>query len=271
MSVNIQTAEGLKKVAGKTPGSTTVTSDAVVNALGYTPANKNHTHTEYPTTDQMSSAINSAIKDKADAGHQHPEYALKEHTHTEYAAKDHKHNNIAKSKTYNLNSTDIINSAESCTYGFNYSSSYPGLVSTNKSDKTFSYAKLTFTMPGDGSLKITFYQSSEKNYDYGWISNIDMDLPKNYDTTTEDTTVAYNAKGLDGSSSYTFSNVTKGQHYITIRYRKDSSTSTASDEFVITSLVANYNADEYTSEERVLELISEYMSENYENGDTGSY
>ena len=139
-------------------------------------------------------------------------------------------------QSYDLSS---INSKDNATYGFNYSSNV--LTPSNKSvDNSFAYAKLTFNMPVDGgTVEMNVTQNSEANYDYGLVSNIDTALVKSYSDIT--TNVKYSAKGLSGSATITFENVSKGKHFITVKYRKDSSQSTGDDAFNIVSLTGTCN------------------------------
>ncbi|MBR6515933.1 MAG: hypothetical protein IKT40_03665 [Bacilli bacterium] len=130
-----------------------------------------------------------------------------------------------------------INSKEGATYGFSLSSNV--LTPGNKGvHNSFAYAKLTFNMPEKGTLELVVSQSSEKNFDFGLISNLDTELVKDYNDLT--TNVLYSAKGLDGSHTITFEDVPKGEHFITIKYRKDTSQNTGSDTFNIVSLTATY-------------------------------
>lgn len=141
-----------------------------------------------------------------------------------------------ETKTFDLST--ISNAKGSATYGFTYSGGV--LTPANKGVNTsYAYAKLTFDMPADGTLKLGVTQSSEKNFDFGLVSNLDSSL--SYGTSV-DSSAKYNAKGLDGSTTITYDNVTKGSHFITVKYKKDGSQSTGSDAFNITSLVATYEA-----------------------------
>lgn len=141
-----------------------------------------------------------------------------------------------ETKTFDLST--ISNAKGSATYGFTYSGGV--LTPANKGkDSTYAYAKLTFEMPANGTLTLGVTQSSEKNFDFGLVSNLDSSL--SYDTSV-DSSVKYNAKGLDGSTTITYDNVTKGSHFITVKYKKDGSANNGSDAFNITSLVATYEA-----------------------------
>lgn len=240
-----------------------------------------HTHDEYAVIDHKHDS-EYAPKDHnhnesySPIGHVHEDLATIEYVDAEIENKadaTHKHDGTTTSYGYDIvQSSNISNTNEDCTYGFIYDSTLDGLTPNNKGvNKSFAYAKLSFTMPEYGSLTLSVNQSSEKNYDYGWVSKLDMDLPKDYETTTEDSSVKYNAKGLDGAATITFDHVSKGTHYITIRYRKDSSSASGDDTFTITSLTANYKVDAYATENRIYDILDAYMTANYENGDTGSY
>lgn len=130
-----------------------------------------------------------------------------------------------------------INSKEGATYGFSLSSNV--LTPGNKGvHNSFAYAKLTFNMPEKGTLELVVFQSSEKDFDFGLVSNLDKELVKDYNDLT--TNVLYSAKGLYGNHTITFEDVPKGEHFITIKYRKDTSQNTGSDTFNIVSLTATY-------------------------------
>lgn len=139
-----------------------------------------------------------------------------------------------ETKTFDLST--ISNEKGTATYGFTRSGGV--LTPANKGvHDSYAYAKLTFDMPADGTLTLGVTQSSEKNYDFGLVSNLDSSLAQ---SASVDSSVKYNAKGLDGSTTITYTNVTKGSHFITIKYKKDGSSSSGSDAFNITSLVATY-------------------------------
>ena len=125
------------------------------------------------------------------------------------------------------------------TYGFEYSTSTNRIEPLNKKKiNSFAYCKIRFTMKSDGgSLAVTLYQSSEVNYDYGFISKLDTDLNKNYDSS--DVNSVYNSKGLQGNYTYTFTDIPAGEHFFTFKYKKDSSNDTSEDTCAITNIHIN--------------------------------
>jgi len=131
-------------------------------------------------------------------------------------------------------------SKEGCTYGFTYGTysyggrSWTGLGSTNNGiDNTFSYGKITFNFAQAGVLKVTAYCNAESTYDFGILSNLDQELSKD---ATADTINKYSFSGHQGTYYTAEYEVSAGTHFITIKYRKDSSQSIALDRMVVTKI-----------------------------------
>lgn len=119
------------------------------------------------------------------------------------------------------------------TYSFTYDaiSIYPDNLGV---DNSYAYAVLSFNMPRAGDLEVNITQNSEQSYDYGIISDLDADL---IDARTEDDDYKWKGKSI-GTQSQTliYTGVSQGQHYITAKYIKDSSTSATDEQFSIDSL-----------------------------------
>lgn len=97
--------------------------------------------------------------------------------------------------------------------------------SNNKGkDSTFAYAKLSFTLVNTNTVILQCINSGENNYDYGLLSNIDTDLSHDIGDSTN---VYKSFRGQSSTSSVqiTYSNLSLGNHYITIKYKKDNSNS----------------------------------------------
>lgn len=152
-------------------------------------------------------------------------------------------------------------------YGFEYSTSTLRLEPKNKGNiNSFAYGKIVFNVVGTGSLAVTVYQSSEANYDFGFISKLDTLLNKNYDSS--DSNAVYTSKGLSGSYTYTFTDIPEGEHFITFKYRKDGSQNSGSDTFAISKIHLNSNvyvsADGFSKV--TLEKPTDLSSENILSG-----
>ena len=137
--------------------------------------------------------------------------------------------------TFNLSQLVLTSPGE---HSFAYKNG--SIVSGNQNiSGSYAYSKLLFEMPFNGSLVVSVRQSSEAGYDYGILSHIDKELSNSYVDDSSDSNIAkYCARDLEGTAQITYTNVTKGTHYITIKYYKDSDTNSGNDIFEITSMVA---------------------------------
>ena len=103
--------------------------------------------------------------------------------------------------------------------------------STNKSkDSSYSYATLNYS--GFENLVLECINSGDANYDYGIISQPDVELSKSNedDGATGSTKVFKNFKGQSSTNPVQITIPSdKGSHFITIKYRKDSSLNSGND------------------------------------------
>ena len=103
--------------------------------------------------------------------------------------------------------------------------------STNKGhDSSYSYATLNYE--GYENLVLECINSGESNFDYGIISQPDVLLSENEsdDGATGSTKVFKNFKGESSTNPVQITIPSdKGSHFITIKFRKDSSTSSGND------------------------------------------
>lgn len=104
--------------------------------------------------------------------------------------------------------------------------------SNNKAvNSSFAMCKLKFEIPSEstGKLILDCINYAETNYDFGILSEIDTELTK---SNANDTTGVY--KSFKGESSsevktITYEDISPGEHFICIKYRKDGSTHTNND------------------------------------------
>ena len=100
---------------------------------------------------------------------------------------------------------------------------------TNQSiNSSFSIGRFYFDIENEKQkLKITYLQSSEKNYDYGIIGKVDISLT--LDRYEIDSYM--NLKGITATTptEIIIDNVSVGSHFIDIKYIKDSSSSSGTD------------------------------------------
>lgn len=104
--------------------------------------------------------------------------------------------------------------------------------SNNKGkDNTYCLCKLSFNMWVDGDLTFEVINSGESNYDFGIFSNLDQTLSSSYNEDTSTTLVYKSYKGLSSTIpvTLTYTAVPAGEHFITIKFKKDSSSSQGND------------------------------------------
>lgn len=118
---------------------------------------------------------------------------------------------------------------KSASYGFVLNNN--GYYESNNKNVDNSYAKcrLTFVMDTATTITLDCINSGESNFDFGLISNIDTTLS---DSNSEDSSVLKSFKGQSSTSVVQVNiDMPAGEHYIEIKYRKDSSASNGNDSF----------------------------------------
>lgn len=95
-------------------------------------------------------------------------------------------------------------------------------------DNSFAICKLVF-VSGTGNLILDCINYAESSYDFGMLSNIDTTL--NLDANADTTNVYKSFKGLSqsGVQTITYSNLDSNEHFIYIKYRKDTSVANNND------------------------------------------
>lgn len=114
----------------------------------------------------------------------------------------------------------------STAYGFALNDT--GYYESNNKGKINSWAlcKVTINAPQPFTLTIPYVNSGEANFDYGIFGQLDTELLNSYvdDGTTESAKVKLNCKGQSSTDVKQISyDVPAGEHFIEIKYRKDSS------------------------------------------------
>lgn len=133
----------------------------------------------------------------------------------------------------------IVGTALGASYGFNLNSSTGYYVSTNAGQSnSAAVARVTFNLPVRCLITIQYINYAEATYDYGIFGNIDTALNTGYTADSN----AY--KILSSSSDNTSTpqtltyEIESGEHFIDIKYRKDSYTDDNNDnlQFKITNI-----------------------------------
>lgn len=99
-------------------------------------------------------------------------------------------------------------------------------------NNSYAYCKLVFNDHGLNPLVLQCIDQAENSYDFGILSKVDTELGHNY--SEDSSSLVYHS--FKGESSATPKTITyplmgEGEHYITIKYRKDSSQHTSPDTF----------------------------------------
>lgn len=108
---------------------------------------------------------------------------------------------------------------------------------------TYSMGRFSFNIENENQqLKITYLQSSESGYDYGIIGNVDVALSKDTNTT--------GYKTLNGISATTpqeivITNLSVGEHFIDIKYRKDGSGNNGTDTLQVKVEIISYKVEQH--------------------------
>lgn len=123
----------------------------------------------------------------------------------------------------------------STTYKFTLNENTGYYVSGN-AGKTNSYSlcQVNINMLDNNYIMyVDCINSGESNYDYGILSNLNQSLVNSYTADTSTTLVKKSFKGLSSTSvqtvSYDLSTLSTGNHFIQIKYRKDSSSDSGND------------------------------------------
>ena len=113
-------------------------------------------------------------------------------------------------------------------YKFVYNSSSGYYVSNNKGyNNTFAYAKVTIDSEVSYNLQVQFISYGESNYDYEVISNLDVEL--SHSNRVDTSGVKSSKTSSSAVKTLDYGTVSPGTHFITLKYRKDSSQSSGND------------------------------------------
>lgn len=132
----------------------------------------------------------------------------------------------------------VTTKVSGASYGFTLNSS--GYYESNNKGVNNSAAvcRINFKLVDKSNITFTCINYAESNYDFGLLGNVDTALDTTY---TVDSSVAKSFKGSSqsGTQTYTYSNVAAGEHFIDVKFRKDSSASSNNDSLQFKITIAN--------------------------------
>lgn len=123
----------------------------------------------------------------------------------------------------------------STTYKFTLNEDTGYYVSGNKGKpSSYSLCQVNINIPYNNYIMyVDCINSGESDYDFGILSNLNQSLVNSYTADTSTTLVKKSFKGLSSTSvqtvSYDLSVLSAGNHFIQIKYRKDSSGNSGND------------------------------------------
>lgn len=132
----------------------------------------------------------------------------------------------------------VTEKVSGASYGFALNSS--GYYESNNKGVNNSAAvcRVNLNLAAKSNITFTCINYAESNYDFGLLGNVDSALGT---TNTVDSSVAKSFKGSSqsGTQTYTYSNVAAGEHFIDVKFRKDSSASSNNDSLQFKITIAN--------------------------------
>ena len=129
-------------------------------------------------------------------------------------------------------STYTVEAVEGASYGFSLNSN-GYYESTNKGvDNSASVCKVRLDLVSNSNIVFTCINYAESDFDFGILGKLDTDLT----TSSVVDDIDFYEKKFKGSSQsgtqiYTYNSVEAGNHFIDVKYRKDSSGSSYNDSF----------------------------------------
>lgn len=132
----------------------------------------------------------------------------------------------------------VTEKVSGASYGFALNSS--GYYESNNKGVNNSAAvcRVNLNLAAKSNITFTCINYAESNYDFGLLGNVDSALGT---TNKVDSSVAKSFKGSSqaGTQTYTYSNVAAGEHFIDVKFRKDSSVNNNNDSLQFKIAIAN--------------------------------
>lgn len=130
--------------------------------------------------------------------------------------------------------TWTVEAVEGATYGFELNDDGYYESTNNGVNNSYSLCKVSFYSNGMSNMKLNCINSGESSYDFGILSTVDNTLKAS--STVDSSNVFKSFKGASSTSVQTvdFGVVAFGYHFIYVKYRKDSSSSSGNDSLQFT-------------------------------------
>lgn len=126
------------------------------------------------------------------------------------------------------NSFEVV-AISGASYGFALNSN--GYYESNNKGVDNSAAVCRVNIHAAKACTVTFkcINYAESNYDYGLLGVIDKELNTGYSDTSTNVQKSFKGSSKSSVQTYAYTNVAAGDHFIDVKYRKDSSQSSNND------------------------------------------
>ena len=126
------------------------------------------------------------------------------------------------------NSFEVV-AISGASYGFVLNSN--GYYESNNKGVDNSAAVCRVNIHAAKACTVTFkcINYAESNYDYGLLGVIDKELNTGYSDTSTNVQKSFKGSSKSSVQTYAYTNVAAGDHFIDVKYRKDSSQSSNND------------------------------------------
>ena len=126
------------------------------------------------------------------------------------------------------NSFEVV-AISGASYGFALNSN--GYYESNNKGVDNSAAVCRVNIHAAKACTVTFkcINYAESNYDFGLLGVIDKELNTGYSDTSTNVQKSFKGSSKSSVQTYAYTNVAKGNHFIDVKYRKDSSQSSNND------------------------------------------
>ena len=126
------------------------------------------------------------------------------------------------------NSFEVV-AISGASYGFALNSN--GYYESNNKGVDNSAAVCRVNIHAAKACTVTFkcINYAESNYDYGLLGVIDKELNTGYSDTSTNVQKSFKGSSKSSVETYAYTNVAAGDHFIDVKYRKDSSQSSNND------------------------------------------
>lgn len=131
------------------------------------------------------------------------------------------------------NSFEVV-AISGASYGFALNSN--GYYESNNKGVNNSAAVCRVNIHAAKACTVTFkcINYAESNYDYGLLGVIDKELNTGYSDTSTNVQKSFKGSSKSSVQTYAYTNVAEGDHFIDVKYRKDSSQSSDNDSLQFT-------------------------------------